>query len=45
VTLQQEGFDPARISDPLFVRDDDAGTFVPLTPARFDGIRSGARRL
>lgn len=30
VDLQREGYDPALVSDPLFVRDDKARTYVPL---------------
>ncbi|HMX11525.1 MAG TPA: AMP-binding protein, partial [Burkholderiaceae bacterium] len=32
VDLQREGFDAARVRDPLLVRDDAAGRYVPLTP-------------
>lgn len=32
VDLQRQGYDAERISDPLFVRDDGAGRYVPLTP-------------
>ena len=39
-----EGWDPARIADPLFVRDDAARTFAPLTAAILDDIRTGRRR-
>jgi fatty-acyl-CoA synthase len=45
VTLQEEGFDLARVSDPLWLRDDDTRSFVRLTPALLEEIRSGARRL
>jgi fatty-acyl-CoA synthase len=45
VTLQEEGFDPARVSDPLWLRDDEARSFVRLTPALLEEIRSEARRL
>lgn len=31
VDLQREGFDVEKVRDPLFVRDDDAQTYVPLT--------------
>lgn len=31
VELQRQGFDPALCGDPLFVRDDAAGRYVPLT--------------
>jgi len=45
VTLQQEGFDPTRIADPVFVRDDEARAYVPLTPARHRAIEHGELRL
>jgi len=32
VDLQREGFDASVVQDPLFVRDDAAQTYVPLTP-------------
>ncbi len=32
VDLQCEGFDAARVKDPLYLRDDAARTYVPLTP-------------
>lgn len=32
VDLQREGYDAAVIGDPLYVRDDQAKTYVPLTP-------------
>jgi len=28
--LQEEGYDPARVEDPLYFRDDAAGAYVPL---------------
>lgn len=31
VDLQREGYDPAVVHDPLYVRDERAGTYVPLT--------------
>ncbi len=34
VALQAEGYDPARVRDPLFVRDEAARAYVPLTPER-----------
>ncbi|KAJ1528034.1 hypothetical protein ONE63_007955 [Megalurothrips usitatus] len=43
VTLQKEGYDPATVSDPLYVRS-GAG-FVPLTPDVFQDIVSGKMRL
>ena len=30
--LQEDGYDPARIRDPLFVRDEARGTYTVLTP-------------
>ena len=33
VELQRQGFDAAQIADPLFVRDEQAARYVPLTPA------------
>jgi len=33
IELQKEGFDPAAISDPLYVRDAASGHYVALTPA------------
>lgn len=33
VDLQREGFDARLVSDPLFVRDDPAQRYLPLTPA------------
>jgi fatty-acyl-CoA synthase len=40
-----DGWDPALTRDPLFVRDDDARTYVPLTAERADAVRRGALRL
>ena len=31
VDLQRDGYDPARVSDPLYARDDAARTYVRLT--------------
>jgi fatty-acyl-CoA synthase len=33
VDLQREGYDPALVHDPLFVRDTEARAYVPLDPA------------
>jgi fatty-acyl-CoA synthase len=43
--LAADGFDPARVADPLFVRDDAARTYVPLTPVVLEQLREGRRRL
>jgi fatty-acyl-CoA synthase len=45
VNLQEEGFDPARVSDPLYFRDDAARAYVPLTPALARAVASGERKL
>jgi fatty-acyl-CoA synthase len=45
LALAAEGYDPARVADPLFVRDDGARTYVPLTPARLAEVTSGRGRL
>jgi fatty-acyl-CoA synthase len=44
-TLQREGFDPGAVGDPLYLRDDAAGTYVPLTTALHGEIVAGRRRL
>jgi fatty-acyl-CoA synthase len=36
VDLQRDGYDPARVSDPLYVRDDAAHTYVRLTKDQSD---------
>jgi len=45
VTLQDEGFDPARVADPLFFRDDEARSYAPLDAAVAAAIASGARKV
>jgi fatty-acyl-CoA synthase len=45
VDLQAQGFDTSKISDPLFVRDDAAGAYLPLTPERLEALRSGELRV
>jgi fatty-acyl-CoA synthase len=45
MTLQEEGFDPARVRDPLFFRDDEAQAYVPMSPALAAAIRSGERKV
>jgi fatty-acyl-CoA synthase len=42
---RESGFDPARIDDPLYVRDDGAKTYMPLTREIHAEIVAGARRL
>ena len=41
VDLQREGFDAALVKDPLWVRDDAAKTYVPLTAAALTKALSG----
>jgi fatty-acyl-CoA synthase len=43
--LAEEGFDPARISDPLYIDDDDADAYAPLDPPRFERLARGELRL
>jgi fatty-acyl-CoA synthase len=43
VDLAREGFDPNAIADALYLRDEKAGAYVPLTPELFAEIASGAR--
>jgi len=44
VDLQREGWDPESVRDPLWVRDDAAKAYVPLTARVAEEIRAGARR-
>ncbi|MCJ9700648.1 long-chain-acyl-CoA synthetase [Bradyrhizobium sp. SHOUNA76] len=43
--LVREGFDPARISDPLFMVDSRSGAYVPLDAAAYARILDGSIRL
>ena len=45
VELVEEGFDPRRSSDPLFFRDEQAGSYVPLTRKLRKEILTATRRL
>src|SRR5437899_2362043 len=45
LALVAEGYDPARVGDPLFVRDDAARAYLPLTAAVLAELRDGRRRL
>jgi fatty-acyl-CoA synthase len=45
VDLQREGFDAEAVSDPLYLRDDRARSYVRLTPDLLAEIRDGRRRL
>jgi fatty-acyl-CoA synthase len=43
VDLVREGYDPGVVTDPLYVRDEKAGAYVPVTKDVFDAIASGER--
>ena len=43
--LKHQGFDPALVEDPLFVRNDATRTYEPMTPGRFAAVREGQMRL
>jgi len=43
--LQKQGFDPAIISDSLYVRDAPSGHYVALTPALYRDICDGKVKL
>jgi fatty-acyl-CoA synthase len=45
VDLVRDGFDPGRISDPLYFRDPALGRYVPLDATLHEAIRSGQIRL
>ena len=44
VDLVEEGFDPGRINEPLYFRDDAAGRYVQIDPALHDRIARGEVR-
>jgi fatty-acyl-CoA synthase len=45
VDLVKDGFDPMNITDPLFVVDNEARSYKPITPEVFRGIIAGGMRL
>uniref|UniRef100_A0A8B9CU53 S27A3 protein n=1 Tax=Anser brachyrhynchus TaxID=132585 RepID=A0A8B9CU53_9AVES len=45
VRLAQEGFDPARVPDPLFLLDEAARAYVPLGPALWEDVVAGRLRI
>lgn len=45
VELQAEGFDPDRVSDPLYYRDDATACFRPVTPKVLAALHSGDLKL
>jgi len=42
IDLQRDGYDPTRVAEPLYVRDADAGRYVPLTAAALERRRIAA---
>ena len=45
VELQREGWDPAKLADPLFIRDDASRAYVPLDAERHRAVAAGEVRL
>jgi fatty-acyl-CoA synthase len=45
IGLADEGYDPARVADPLYLRDDAAATYTPFSSSTLAEIRAGRRRL
>ena len=45
VDLQQEGYDPAKVREPLFVRDDGARAYVPLDAETYRRLMTGDIRV
>ncbi len=45
VDLQKEGCDPSTITDPLFLRDDQARAYVPLTEEKYAAVQTGRLRV
>ncbi|KAM6943053.1 long-chain fatty acid transport protein 2-like [Xenentodon cancila] len=45
VKLMEQGFDPERIQDPLYILDDHAKSYIPLTVQLYSAIISGNMKL
>ncbi|KAM9625250.1 long-chain fatty acid transport protein 3, partial [Morphnus guianensis] len=45
VRLAQEGFNPAHVSDPLFLLDETTKAYVPLGPTLWEGVLDGRLRI
>ncbi|NWS78226.1 S27A3 protein, partial [Crotophaga sulcirostris] len=45
VRLAQEGFDPSRVPDPLFLLDEGTRAYVPLSPALCQSVLDGRLRI
>ncbi len=44
VELVQEGFDPSRVNDPLWMLDPEEERYVPMTAGRFERVTAGGYR-
>ncbi|WP_291841468.1 long-chain-acyl-CoA synthetase [Maricaulis sp.] len=45
VDLVKDGFDPARVSDPILLDHPGEGRYVPLTPELYQAVQSGSLRV
>jgi fatty-acyl-CoA synthase len=45
VDLQKQGFNPAVVADPIYVRDAETGRYSVLTPERYEDICEGKTKL
>lgn len=45
IALQADGYDPNRVREPLYFRDDEAAAYLPLTAELYEDIAAGRRRL
>jgi len=45
VELQKQGFNPAFVADPIYVRNGDTGRYAALTPQLYEDICSGKTKL
>ena len=45
VDFAEQGFDPARVGDPLYFRDDSARSYVAMDQALYDRLRTGEVKL
>lgn len=43
--LVEEGFDPARVQDPLYILDDREKSYAPMTAQIYSRILSGSLKL
>lgn len=45
VRMTREGFNPSTLADPLYILDQAAGAYLPLTPARYEALLVGELRI